>query len=119
MASQPARPHPTPPGRRTSTFREDRILPHLPALHILLTGRLDESDPPCSMAPTAIEVIDYLRAQEITITYEPETRSLRTGGVDHHRLESLTTPLTPWRFGRAKGGTQTIRVVTSAEHEGR
>ena len=55
--------------------REDRVLAHLPALHILLngTGRRSGSPP-----PTATEVISHLREREIALIYEPETRTLRT-----------------------------------------
>jgi hypothetical protein len=61
--------------RKNLYLREDRILLHLPALYILLTG----TDPPSgSPPPTATEAIDLLRAQEITLTYEPKTRTLRT-----------------------------------------
>ena len=51
-------------------IREDRILSHLKALGVLLLG----PDP----ALSATEVIDYIRAQAITLTYEPEDRTVRT-----------------------------------------
>ena len=66
-------PDPTRP--KNLYIREDRILPHLPALHILLTG----SDPaPDSAPPTVTEAIRLLREREIALVYEPETRTLRT-----------------------------------------
>jgi len=52
-------------------IREDRILPHLRALWVLLSG----SDP----APGTAEVISHLRAGEITLTYDPQSRALQTG----------------------------------------
>jgi hypothetical protein len=78
-APDPARP-------KNLYIREDRILPHLPALHRLLTGT----------APTATsrrrrtrrgadvhrpasdqDVIGYLLARQITLTYDPRTRVLQ------------------------------------------
>jgi site-specific DNA recombinase len=63
------------PGRPKNLYiREDRILPHLPALYILLIG----SEPaPGSVPPTVTEVISHLREREIGLIYEPETRTLR------------------------------------------
>jgi len=66
--------------------REDRILPHLPALHTLLTrgeapaGRIrrrTRRGVEVSHAVTGEHVIAYLRDREITLTYDPQTRSLR------------------------------------------
>jgi Recombinase. len=51
-------------------IREDRVLPHLKALWVRLFG-------PESALSTA-EVINHLRAREITLTYEPQSRALRT-----------------------------------------
>ena len=81
------------PGRPKNAYvREDRILPHLPALHVLLTGAGDsEDDGPrrrrtrrginsrCRASPGA--VIAYLREQEISLTYDPAAGTLhaRTG----------------------------------------
>lgn len=58
-------------------IREDHILPHLPALHISLTGPSDTVPDGASTDPK--EVIDHLRTNKLTLTYEPETRTLRTG----------------------------------------
>jgi hypothetical protein len=70
-------PDPTRP--KNLYLREDRILAHPPALHIALCIALTGSNPaPNSAPPTAAEAIDHLQAQKITLTYEPETRSLRT-----------------------------------------
>jgi site-specific DNA recombinase len=67
-APDPARP-------KNLYIREDRILPHLPTLYILLTG----TDPPSgSPPPTQTEAISHLREREIALIYEPETRTLRT-----------------------------------------
>ena len=51
-------------------IREDRVLPHLKVQGV----RLFEPEAALSTA----EVISHLRAQEITLTYEPESRTLRT-----------------------------------------
>ncbi|WP_211342761.1 recombinase family protein [Actinomadura pelletieri] len=57
--------------------REDHILPHLPALHLLLTGPSETVPGGAEFDPK--EVIDYLRTSKVTLTYEPETRTLRAG----------------------------------------
>lgn len=57
--------------------REDHILPHLPALHLLLNGPSESV--PDGASPDPKEAIDHLRTRKITLTYEPETRTLRTG----------------------------------------
>ncbi|WP_433177409.1 recombinase family protein [Actinoallomurus sp. CA-150999] len=53
-------------------IREECVLAHLPALYILLVG----PDPACG-PPNTADVIGHLRAETITLTYDPETRSLR------------------------------------------
>ncbi|MFL6052497.1 MAG: recombinase family protein [Actinoallomurus sp.] len=63
-------------------IREDRILVHLPALYILVA----KPDP--ANAPTSAEdVIGHLRAEKITLTYDPETRSL---GADSREGVKIT-----------------------------
>jgi hypothetical protein len=64
---------PDPARPKNLYIREDRILPHLPALHILLTGM----EPAPGSPPTVTEAISQLRAQQIILIYEPETRTLR------------------------------------------
>ena len=75
----PARP-------KNAYIREDRIVSHLPVLHLLLTGRehgprrrrrrtrggIDVQQP-----ASAHEVINYLREQQITLTYDPASGTLR------------------------------------------
>jgi hypothetical protein len=53
-------------------IREDHILAHLPALYILLAEPELTNGP-----PGATDVIGYLRAEMITLTYDPETRSIQ------------------------------------------
>ena len=56
-------------------IREDRVLPHLPALYIRLTGT---GPAPGDEPTTATEIISHLRARRIHLIYESETRTLRT-----------------------------------------
>jgi site-specific DNA recombinase len=70
------------PRRPKNTYvREDQILPHLAALAILLGG--DQAPSNCTMQVTApgeaAGLIDQLRAAGITLTYDPDTRTVRTG----------------------------------------
>jgi site-specific DNA recombinase len=75
------------PGRpRNAYVREDLIVPHLPALHLLLTEaaagqrrqrtrRGIDVRPPVS----AEDVTGYLGGQQITLTYDPAAGTLHTG----------------------------------------
>jgi DNA invertase Pin-like site-specific DNA recombinase len=63
------------PGRPKNLYvREDHILAHLPALHILLAGSAQERMPSAPLG--AVDVIAHLRAHRIMLTYEPQTRAL-------------------------------------------
>jgi site-specific DNA recombinase len=65
---------PNPDRPKNLYIREDRILPHLRALWVLLFG----SDPEPGIAPPdTTEVISHLRMQKITLTYDPESGTLR------------------------------------------
>ena len=69
------------PGRPKNTYvREEQILPHLAAVAILL-GR-DEAPSDGAVQITVPDktaaVIDNLRAASITLTYDADTRTLRT-----------------------------------------
>ncbi len=76
-------------------IREDHILPHLPALYILLAGtettagrrrrrtrRGDDVSTPVSDA----KAISYLRSRQITLTYDP-----RPGTLQANSAEAVTT----------------------------
>ena len=76
---------PDPARPKNLYVREDHILPHLPALHVR-TG----AQPPAgqrrrrtrrrvqvSPAVSEQDVIDYLRARQITLTYDPQTKTLQ------------------------------------------
>jgi site-specific DNA recombinase len=67
-------------------IREDRILPHLPALHLLITGpavatRRRRTRRGIEVRPSASpeETIGYLRANEIVLTYDQATGTLLAG----------------------------------------
>jgi hypothetical protein len=78
-----ARPEPARP--KNTYVREDQILPHLAAVAILLRGH-DQALPDSTMQVTApgeaAGLIDQLRTAGITLTYDPDTRTIRTGGND-------------------------------------
>ncbi|MFD0857325.1 recombinase family protein [Actinomadura adrarensis] len=67
---------PDPDRPKNLYIREDRILAHLPALHILLTGA-DHGHRPAE-PPSTEQIITHLRAHKITLTYTPQTRALQT-----------------------------------------
>jgi site-specific DNA recombinase len=62
---------------KNTYIREDKLLPHLPALHLLLTTpatrtrRRTRAGADIRSAVSAGEVIGYLRKHEITLTLEP------------------------------------------------
>jgi hypothetical protein len=65
--------------------REDRVLLHLPVLHLLLTGPAGKmrrrrtrrgADVRCQAAE---DVISYLREQQLTLAYDPAAGTLCTG----------------------------------------
>jgi site-specific DNA recombinase len=74
-------------GRTKNAYvREDRILPHLPALHLNLTASATGQrrrrtrhgiDARCRASPE--DVIGYLRERQITLTYDPVSGTLNAG----------------------------------------
>ena len=77
-APDPARP-------KNIYVREDKILPHLAALAILLVGpgTQDGTGAGQLTAPArAAELIDWLRASGTVLTYDPGTRTIRASGRD-------------------------------------
>ncbi len=80
------------PGRTPNTYvREDHVLPHLPALHLRLTGHTDllgrASVSKDWVQPAPAQAIAHLRSQEISLTYDPAARTLT---ADTPRAERIT-----------------------------
>jgi site-specific DNA recombinase len=81
-ATAPARDWP-----KNTYIREDKLLPHLPALHLLLTTTAvcarrrtrAGSDVRSTVSPG--EVIAYLREHEITLTWNPASAALQARGT--------------------------------------
>jgi site-specific DNA recombinase len=95
-----ATPPPASPARtgvKNAYIREDRILPHLPALHLQLTqpdmGQRRRRtrrgiDVRCHTNPE--DVIGYLRERQITVTYDPASGALAAGTAETARTITLT-----------------------------
>jgi site-specific DNA recombinase len=70
---------------KNAYVREDRILPHLAALHLLLTGpaggtrRRRTRRGTDVRYQTAEDVLCYLREQQVVLTYDPAAETLRAG----------------------------------------
>ena len=86
------------PGRLTNAYiREDRILPHLAALHLRLTepagGRRRRrtrrgADVRYQASPE--DVSGYLRERQITLAYDPASRTLHAGTAQAVQTITLT-----------------------------
>ena len=76
MAPDPARP-------KNTYIREDKLLPRLPALHLLLTSpavrarRRTRAGADVRSTVSPAEVIRYLRQHEIALTWDPAAASLQ------------------------------------------
>ncbi|MDQ2874647.1 MAG: recombinase family protein [Actinomycetota bacterium] len=81
MAPDPARP-------KNTYIREDKLLPHLPALHLLLTNpaarprRRTRGGTDVRAIVSPGEVIGYLREHEITLTWNPASAALQARGTE-------------------------------------
>jgi len=83
MAPDPARP-------TNAYIREDKLLPHLPALHLLLTSpnvrarrrTRAGADTRSTCRLSAGEVIGYLREHEITLTWDPAAAALQARATE-------------------------------------
>jgi site-specific DNA recombinase len=79
MAPDPERP-------KNTYVREDKLLLHLSALHLLLTTpavrarRRTRAGTDVTGAPSPGEVIAYLREHEITLTWNPASAALQARG---------------------------------------
>jgi site-specific DNA recombinase len=73
---------------KNAYVREDRILPHLSALHLLLTGPAGQTRRRRTWRgtdvryQTAEHVIAYLRERQITLAYDPAEGTLRADTGD-------------------------------------
>jgi len=86
------------PGRLKNAYiREDRILPHLPALNLLLTEhaagqrrRRTRRGIDVRHQASPENVIAYLREHQITLTYDPASGTLHTGTTEAAQTITLT-----------------------------
>ncbi|MGG2460091.1 hypothetical protein ACO0M4_09760 [Streptomyces sp. RGM 3693] len=77
------------PGRpRNAYVREDHILPHLPALAMRITAAQDGEipKPGTGTPPTESEAIERLRAEGITLTYDPKANTVTTDTEQRERI---------------------------------
>jgi site-specific DNA recombinase len=67
-------------GRPKNAYvREDQILPHLAAMAILLNGHASGHPAGLTIPEGTAGLIDQLRAAGTILTYDPDTRTIRTG----------------------------------------
>jgi hypothetical protein len=86
------------PGRSKNAYiREDRILPHLPALHLQLTEpaapqrrRRTRSGADVRYQASPEDVIEYLRERQVTLTYDPASGTLDAGTAAAAQTITLT-----------------------------
>ena len=79
----PSAAHPDPDRPKNTYVREDQILPHLAALAILLASDGQVQDSGTGQVTAAAQtagLIDRLRASGTVLTYDPDTRTIRTDG---------------------------------------
>jgi site-specific DNA recombinase len=90
MAPDPARP-------KNAYIREDKLLPHLPALHLLLTTpaararRRTRAGADIRATASPGEVIGYLREHEIALTWDPSAAALHARGTQTAKTVTITT----------------------------
>jgi hypothetical protein len=92
MAPDPARP-------KNTYIREDKILPHLAALHLLLTSpnvrarrrTRAGADARSTSRLSAGEVIRYLREHEITLTWDPAAAALQAHATETAKTVAVRT----------------------------
>ena len=97
------------PARPKNTYvREDQILPHLAALGILLTGSAWKPGPgsrgiaQVTCPASAAMLIDHLRADGVVLTFDPDHRTLRTGGHDAPVVTATDATSANSRHGRER-----------------
>ena len=85
-------------GRRAHRL-EDKLLPHLPALHLLLTSpavrarRRTRAGADVRSTVSPGEVIGYLREHEITLTWNPAAAALQARATQTARVADWADPL--------------------------
>ena len=91
MAPDPARP-------KNTYIREDKLLPHLPALHLLLTSPAVRARRRTRAGADGIrskaspgEVIGYLREHEITLTWNPAAAALQAHSTETAKTATVKT----------------------------
>ena len=90
MAPDPARP-------KCTYVREDKLLPHLPTLHLLLTTsalrarRRTRAGTDVRSAVSPGEVIGYLRKREITLTWDPAAAALQASSAETAKTVTVKT----------------------------
>jgi site-specific DNA recombinase len=89
MAPEPARP-------KNTYVREDKLLPHLAALHLLLTSpatrarRRTRAGADVRAAVSPGEVIGFLRKHEITLTWDPTAAALQGHATETAKTVTVT-----------------------------
>ena len=89
LAPDPARP-------KNTYIREDKLLPHLPALHLLLTSpavrarRRTRAGADVRSTVSPAEVIGYLREHEITLTWNPAAAALQARATQTAKTVTVT-----------------------------
>jgi hypothetical protein len=90
MAPDPARP-------KNAYVREDKLLPHLAALHLLLTSpavrarRRTRAGADVRSTVNPVEVIGYLRKHEITLTWNPAAAALQARATETAKTVTVKT----------------------------
>jgi hypothetical protein len=86
------------PGRAKNTYiREDKLLPHLPALHRLLTSpavrarRRTRAGADVRGTVSPGEVIGYLREHEIALTWDPAAAALHARATQTAKTVTVGT----------------------------
>jgi site-specific DNA recombinase len=89
MAPDPARP-------KNTYVREDKLLPLLPALHLLLTNpavrarRRTRAGADLRSTVSPAEVIAYLREHNITLTWNPAAATLQARATQTAKTATVT-----------------------------
>jgi DNA invertase Pin-like site-specific DNA recombinase len=88
---------PDPSHPKNTYVREDKLLPHLPALHLLLTSpavrarRRTRAGADVTAAASPGEVIGYLREHEITLTWNPAAATLQARAPQTAKTATVKT----------------------------